>query len=128
VIIFAFSKKECEALALNLSKLDFNTDEEKEMVEAVFNNAMEALSEAREHAHTHVAHTYARTRPTHSTTFHSWIPARAHTQDDKKIPAVESILPMLKRGIGIHHSGLLPLLKEVNRNRRGGRRDPLIER
>ena len=29
VIIFAFSKKECEALALNLSKLDFNTDEER---------------------------------------------------------------------------------------------------
>ena len=23
------------------------------------------------------------------------------------------MLPMLKRGIGVHHSGLLPLLKEV---------------
>ena len=26
---------------------------------------------------------------------------------------VAAILPMLKRGIGIHHSGLLPILKEV---------------
>ena len=24
-----------------------------------------------------------------------------------------ALLPMLKRGIGVHHSGLLPILKEV---------------
>ena len=31
------------------------------------------------------------------------------------LPAVQvvSILPLLRRGIGVHHSGLLPLLKEV---------------
>ena len=26
---------------------------------------------------------------------------------------IHSLLPMLKRGIGIHHSGLLPILKEL---------------
>jgi hypothetical protein len=26
---------------------------------------------------------------------------------------VENVLPLLKKGIGIHHSGLLPLLKET---------------
>ena len=26
---------------------------------------------------------------------------------------IHAILPMLKRGIGIHHSGLLPILKEL---------------
>ena len=26
---------------------------------------------------------------------------------------VGALLPMLKRGIGVHHSGLLPILKEV---------------
>ena len=26
---------------------------------------------------------------------------------------VEHVLPLLKRGIGIHHSGLLPILKET---------------
>ncbi len=29
------------------------------------------------------------------------------------MPQVEHVLPLLKRGIGIHHSGLLPLLKET---------------
>ena len=33
--------------------------------------------------------------------------------DDKKLPAVEGVLPLLKKGIGIHHGGLLPILKEV---------------
>ena len=34
-------------------------------------------------------------------------------EDDKQLPQIEHILPLLHRGIGIHHSGLLPLLKEV---------------
>ncbi|XP_049848810.1 exosome RNA helicase MTR4-like [Schistocerca gregaria] len=34
-------------------------------------------------------------------------------EEDKALPQVRSILPLLQRGIGIHHSGLLPLLKEV---------------
>jgi ATP-dependent RNA helicase DOB1 len=78
VIVFSFSKKDCEALALQMAKLDFNNEEEKSLVESVFNNAIDTLSE-----------------------------------DDKKLPQVEHILPLLKRGIGIHHSGLLPILKEV---------------
>ncbi|ETV78170.1 hypothetical protein H257_08367 [Aphanomyces astaci] len=78
VIIFSFSKRECEAYALLLSKLDFNTDEEKHMVDQVFRNAIDSLSE-----------------------------------DDKSLPQVDAILPLLRRGIGIHHGGLLPILKEV---------------
>lgn len=31
----------------------------------------------------------------------------------KKLPQVEHVLPLLKRGIGIHHGGLLPILKET---------------
>ncbi|KAI4875221.1 hypothetical protein NFI96_010690 [Prochilodus magdalenae] len=78
VIIFSFSKKECEAYALQVSKLDFNTDEEKKLVEEVFSNAIDCLSD-----------------------------------EDKKLPQVEHVLPLLKRGIGIHHGGLLPILKET---------------
>lgn len=78
VIIFSFSKKECEAKALQMSKLDFNTVEEKKLVDEVFINAIDCLSD-----------------------------------EDKKLPQVENVLPLLKRGIGIHHSGLLPILKEV---------------
>ncbi|GIY46216.1 exosome RNA helicase MTR4 [Caerostris extrusa] len=78
VIVFSFSKKECEAYAMQMAKLDFNTAEEKPLVEEVFKNAMDVLSD-----------------------------------EDKKLPQVEHVLPLLKRGIGIHHSGLLPILKET---------------
>eukprot|EP01116_Phalansterium_solitarium_P015269 TRINITY_DN3360_c0_g2_i1.p1 TRINITY_DN3360_c0_g2~~TRINITY_DN3360_c0_g2_i1.p1 ORF type:complete len:1056 (+),score=481.56 TRINITY_DN3360_c0_g2_i1:1954-5121(+) len=78
VIVFSFSKKECEAMALQMSKIDLNNEDEKKLVEKVFQNAIDSLSE-----------------------------------DDKKLPQVIHILPLLKRGIGIHHSGLLPILKEV---------------
>jgi ATP-dependent RNA helicase DOB1 len=80
VIVFSFSRKDCENRALAMSKLDLlNGDEEEiSLVEEVFHNAIDALSE-----------------------------------DDKKLPQVEHMLPLLKKGIGIHHSGLLPIIKEV---------------
>ncbi|KAL3925688.1 MAG: hypothetical protein SGILL_000244, partial [Bacillariaceae sp.] len=34
-------------------------------------------------------------------------------EDDQKLPQVLALLPLLKRGIGVHHGGLLPILKEV---------------
>jgi ATP-dependent RNA helicase DOB1 len=78
VIVFSFAKRECENNALMLSKLDFNNEEEKEMIQSVYTNAISSLSE-----------------------------------DDQQLPQIEHLLPLLKRGIGIHHSGLLPILKEV---------------
>ncbi|KAK9451642.1 rRNA-processing arch domain-containing protein [Limtongia smithiae] len=78
VIVFSFSKRECESLALQMSKLDSNDGTEKEMVTKVFSNAISQLSD-----------------------------------DDKELPQIKHILPLLRRGIGIHHSGLLPILKEV---------------
>ncbi|KAJ3820120.1 ATP-dependent RNA helicase [Lentinula raphanica] len=33
--------------------------------------------------------------------------------DDRNLPYITQLVPLLKRGIGIHHSGLLPVLKEV---------------
>ena len=78
VIVFSFSKSACEAYALQMSTLAFNDDSEKAMVEKVFNNALDMLSE-----------------------------------EDKQLPQIQNILPLLKRGIGIHHGGLLPILKET---------------
>lgn len=78
VIVFSFSKRECEAHALKLSKLDFNNKEEVDMVDKIFTNAMNSLSE-----------------------------------EDQQLPQITHLLPLLRRGIGIHHSGLLPILKEV---------------
>lgn len=34
-------------------------------------------------------------------------------QEDRNIPIIEKMLPLLQRGIGIHHSGLLPIIKEI---------------
>ena len=45
VIVFSFSKKECEALALQMAPLDLNDDSEHKLVEGVFWNAIDSLSE-----------------------------------------------------------------------------------
>ncbi|KAF7127932.1 hypothetical protein RHSIM_Rhsim11G0118200 [Rhododendron simsii] len=80
VILFSFSKRECEFLAMQMAKMDLNEDDEKANIESIFWSAMDMLSD-----------------------------------DDKKLPqaSVSNMLPILKRGIGVHHSGLLPILKEV---------------
>jgi len=33
--------------------------------------------------------------------------------EDKQLPQIAMMLPLLKRGIGVHHGGLLPIVKEV---------------
>ncbi|OON15799.1 hypothetical protein X801_08394, partial [Opisthorchis viverrini] len=78
IIVFSFSKKECEIYALQLAKFDFTSDAEKKIVDEVFRNAIDSLS-----------------------------------SEDRSLPQVESVLPLLRRGVGIHHGGLLPLLKET---------------
>lgn len=99
VIVFSFSKRECEAHALQLSKLDFNDgelneyiriavislrlmkfdiDKERDLVNQVFTNAISTLND-----------------------------------DDRRLPQIQELLPLLRRGIGVHHGGLLPLMKEV---------------
>merc|ERR1719447_1871362 len=76
VIVFSFSKKECEAYALQMAKLDFNTPEEKKLVDEVFSNAMMVLSE-----------------------------------EDRSLPQVENVLPILKETIEIlFGEGLLKAL------------------
>eukprot|EP00158_Paraphelidium_tribonemae_P008081 Partr_v1_DN28462_c1_g1_i5_m41525 putative Superkiller viralicidic activity 2-like len=78
VIVFSFSKRECEFNGMQISKLDFNSTEEKDLVSKIFDSAIDSLNE-----------------------------------EDRQLPQIQHIYPLLKRGIGIHHSGLLPILKEV---------------
>lgn len=78
VIVFSFSKRDCEAHALQMSSMVFNDDSEKAMVRKVFDSALETLS-----------------------------------PEDKELPQIQHLLPLLQRGIGIHHAGLLPILKET---------------
>ena len=66
------------SLVVQCISLSLHAADEKALVEEVFTNAIDCLSD-----------------------------------DDKQLPQVEHVLPLLKRGIGIHHSGLLPILKET---------------
>ena len=34
-------------------------------------------------------------------------------EEDASLPSITAMLPLLQRGIGIHHGGLLPIVKEV---------------
>ena len=78
VIVFSFSKRECEQHAQSMARIDFSDDDERQLIATIFHNAIASL-----------------------------------TTDDQQLPQVTSMLPILKRGIGIHHSGLLPILKEI---------------
>jgi ATP-dependent RNA helicase DOB1 len=78
LIVFSFSKRECEALASSLGALDLTTPEEKALVEGTFGAAIAVLG-----------------------------------PEDQKLPQIANLLPLLRRGIGVHHSGLLPILKEL---------------
>ena len=102
LIVFAFSKRECEQNALDLYKynplqrnkfdkknlklinkegkqdsIDLTNDEEKQNIEKIFYNSIGKLS-----------------------------------KEDQELPNIVNFLPLLKRGIGVHHGGMLPILKE----------------
>lgn len=78
VIVFNFSKRDCENMAISISHMTFNSSTEKNMVREVFKNALMTLSD-----------------------------------EDRNLPQLTHILPLLEKGIGVHHSGLLPILKET---------------
>lgn len=67
-----------EVAVLEINIIVSLSAQEKKLVEEVFQNAMNVLS-----------------------------------QEDRSLPQVENVLPLLRRGIGIHHGGLLPILKET---------------
>ena len=78
VIVFSFSKRECEELANQMLGIDLNSEPEKRLVQGIFDNAVDVLA-----------------------------------QEDRDLAQVRGVLPMLQRGVGVHHSGLLPIVKEV---------------
>lgn len=78
-IVFSFRRKECETYALTAKDVfDFNTDQERELIETIFTNALNSLRE-----------------------------------EDRKLKQITGLTEMLRRGIGVHHSGLLPIVKEI---------------
>ena len=136
MIIFSFSKKECEALALQMVSLDLNDEGEAGMVSAIFANAIDCLSEedrrlpqvapctlhpnAMFSPAAHSDHHHDLSLLLSPGSYHSWQSVRLVVSAPRVADSlctvclqIHAILPMLRRGIGIHHSGLLPILKEL---------------
>jgi superfamily II RNA helicase len=77
-IVFSFSKKDCERYAKAMMKIDFCTEDERNLISEIYKRAINGL-----------------------------------TEQDRQLPQVQDMAPLLKQGIGVHHGGLLPILKEV---------------
>jgi ATP-dependent RNA helicase DOB1 len=87
-VVFSFSRRDCERYAAKLMKAG---DGRGEAAAVDFNSPEEKASiEAVFRAALAVL-----------------------SEEDRAMPFAEAMLPMLQRGIGVHHSGLLPILKEV---------------
>ena len=69
VIVFAFSKKECDSLSKQMADMDLVLEGEREMVDQIFESAVTCLE-----------------------------------PQDRALPQVAAMLPMLRRGIGVHGS------------------------
>ena len=78
VIVFSFSRRECEHHCMAASSLTLTTQHEQSLITQVFASATASLSPA-----------------------------------DRSLPQVQSLLPLLLKGLATHHSGLLPVLKEL---------------
>lgn len=78
IIVFSFSKKECELHASRLKQELFNDAEDQEKVDIIFLEAIKVLND-----------------------------------EDRALPQVRNTLALLKNGIGVHHGGLLPIIKEI---------------
>ncbi|KAK6915835.1 rRNA-processing arch domain, partial [Dillenia turbinata] len=102
VILFSFSKRECELLAMQMARMDLNEDDEKVNIETIFWSAMDMLSDD--------------DKKLPQARYPTWgadVSAVSAQQNGSHSNLVSNMLPLLKRGIGVHHSGLLPILKEV---------------
>lgn len=79
MIVFVFSRKECDNIHESLGEKTFLKPEEKPFVTQVFNNAIE----------------------------------RIPSESDRNLPQIQHMRRLVERGIGVHHGGLMPILKEV---------------
>lgn len=78
ILVFAFSRKDCDELPNSLDGRRFIPEDISESISEMVDATVEKLSDS-----------------------------------DKKLPQIERIKSLVVRGIGIHHGGLIPLMKEL---------------
>ena len=101
VIVFSLSKRECEMNALDLfkykplqkSKYDSKNIKKKETKEKIIDFNTDEEKEKIEKIYLSAISKLS--------------------EDDQKMPNIQNFLPLLQRGIGVHHGGMLPILKEL---------------
>ncbi|GIL80546.1 hypothetical protein Vretimale_16031 [Volvox reticuliferus] len=95
VIFFSFARRDCESYAnALLSRKDTMPGEaDKKDKELVFDFNTEEEKLQVEEIYTNAL--------------------QCLTEEDRQLKPISRMLPLLKRGIGVHHSGLLPILKEL---------------
>ncbi|KAA3680951.1 ATP-dependent RNA helicase DOB1, partial [Paragonimus westermani] len=129
LIVFSFSKMDCEYYATQMNKMDFNTGARREfycqLTPATFNDfcfsydffPVTELFHALRIFHCMCIPVYflfagADTeKAAVDLVFNNAIDSLS--AEDKRLPQVQILLPVLRRGVGIHHGGLLPILKEI---------------
>ena len=79
MIVFVFSRKDCDKMYEHLGDKNFLRPEEVKLVQEVFKNAMMQIQDP----------------------------------EDKNLPQIQAIHDLVIRGIGVHHGGLMPILKEI---------------
>jgi antiviral helicase SKI2 len=97
VVVFTFSKKRCEENAATLTNSDLSTSVEKSEVHVAVEKALSRLKGM---------------WLIYSNVFFSFLYTLS-IGSDKKLPQIGRMRDLLSRGIGVHHGGLLPIVKEV---------------
>ena len=91
-VVFTLSKKRCEENASTLNNADLSTAVEKSEVHVAIEKALSRLKGRKQFC------------------LHPYL---IETGPDRKLPQIARMRDLLSRGIGVHHGGLLPLVKEV---------------
>lgn len=121
VVVFTLSKKRCEENAATLTNLDLCTSTEKSEVHVAIEKALGRLKGVCT-AGCFVWFGVCRidgTPTVYQSLIHvigglilTW--SLTHTPgSDKQLPQIKRMKDLLSRGIGVHHGGLLPIVKEV---------------
>ena len=77
LIVFVFSKRDCDRIHEAFGNKSFLVEEQKALVNQIFENAIAKLDEV-----------------------------------DRELPQISATLALAERGIGVHHGGLMPIMKE----------------
>lgn len=98
VVIFTFSKKRCEENASRLTNTDLTNSVEKSEIHVMLERSLGRLKGAWRLPE------FVSTDYSHFEIFEG---------SDKNLPQITNMKELLSRGIGVHHGGLLPIVKEV---------------